>query len=635
MLVSKKWLQDFIVETLPDTEKLVDGLIMHVFEVEDVKKTGDDEVFDVKTLPDRNHYALSHRGIAKDITAIFGLTFKDCVEIKSLSESQKLSIKIEDEKLCRRYCAARIEGVKVAESPVWLKERLQVIGQKSINNIVDATNYVMFSMGQPLHAFDADKIVGGIVARSGKAGETLTLLDASGAQKDRVLELGKGECVIADDSGPLVLAGVKGGAKTAIGDTTTNILLEGANFDPVITRKFSTIYNLRNETSKRFENEITPEYAMEGLQMCIDLILKIAGGELEGVKDIYPHVFPVYKVEVTCEDVKKLIGTNITSENIQEILEKLNFEFEVVGDKYIVTAPAERFDIRIKEDLIEEVGRVYGYENVAARRPQITKEQKTDKSYVVETIIRNYLISQGFSEVYTYVFQASGEVELANAFASDKSFVRKNIKDQLTSALEQNLRYADLLDLSKVKIFEMGHVFTKQGEEPKLAIAIAFSKKIKGETPDSDISIIFKEICDLLKIENLDTEIKIENGILEVSLDKIISSSSDDLVLPEIVKREVKKFQPFSPYPYVVRDVAVWVPGEKKEGEIEEIIKSEAGKLLKRLSQFDVFSKDGKTSYAYRLVLQSMEKTLEENEINEIMIKITNEMNANEGWQVR
>ena len=244
MIVSKKWLQDFIVEKLPETDVLEDGLIMHVFEVEGVKRVDDDEVLDVKTLPDRSHYALSHRGIAKEIAAIFSFTFKDIIEIKELPESQKLSIKIEDEKLCRRYCAARIEGVKIAPSPAWLKERLEAVGQKSINNIVDATNYIMLSMCQPLHAFDADKVVGGIVARAGKVGETLTLLDASGAQKDRVLELGKGECVIADSSEPLVLAGIKGGAQTAIGDAPTNIILEAANFDPVITRKFSTIYNL-------------------------------------------------------------------------------------------------------------------------------------------------------------------------------------------------------------------------------------------------------------------------------------------------------------------------------------------------------------------------------------------------------
>ena len=300
MLVSKNWLQDFIVEKLPETDNLVEGIIMHAFEVESVEKVGDDEAFDIKVLPDRNHYALSHRGIAKEICAIFNLTFKDIFPKKEFEESKELKIVIEDEKLCRRYCGAYITNIKIGESPSWMKERLETIGQKSINNIVDITNYVMYGLGQPLHAFDADKLEGGITARPGKVGEVLSLLDATGVEdkKNRVIELGQGECVIADDSGPLVLAGIKGGVKTAIGSDTKNIILEAANFDPVITRKFSSLYNLRNESSKRFENEITPDYAMDGFQMCIDLILQISGGELEGVKDVYPKVFEEFKVSL-------------------------------------------------------------------------------------------------------------------------------------------------------------------------------------------------------------------------------------------------------------------------------------------------------------------------------------------------
>ena len=632
MFVSKKWLQDFMVEKLPDTEELVDGLIMHVFEVEGVEKVNDDEVIEVKTLPDRNHYALSHRGIAKEIAAIFSLTFKDVVEIKTLPESKKLSIKIEDERLCRRYCAARIEGIKIAPSPDWLRERLEVVGQRSINNIVDATNYVMLGLGQPLHAFDADKVEGGIVARAGKEGETLSLLDA-GAQKDRVIPLGKGECVIADESGPLVLAGIKGGAKTSISEDTTNIILEAANFEPVSVRKFSTLYNLRNETSKRFENEITPDYAWEGLQMCVDLILKIAGGEVEGVKDVYPKVFPEYKVSVTREDIKKLLGVEISDEKISEILNRLNFKFEVNNAEYIVTAPSDRLDIRIKEDLIEEIGRIYGYEHIIARRPKVVEEQKTDKRFVVESVIREYLISQGFSEVYTYALKSIGEIELANALASDKSFMRHDLSGSLKEALDQNVRYADLLDIPKIKIFEIGNVFMKEGEETRLAFGITYAKKIKGENASEDLQKVFTGICEKINVTIGAPDEK--EGMIEIGLSKLIELASENLSMPEIVPREIKKYQPVSLYPFVVRDIAVWTMGENNENKIEDIIKKHSSELLKRISLFDVFSKEGKTSYAYRFVLQSMEKTLEESEINEIMKKITDEMNVIEGWEVR
>jgi len=644
MIVSKKWLQDFIEEKLPETNKLSEGIIMHAFEVESVEKIGDDEVFDIKVLPDRNHYALSHRGIAKEICAIFNLTFKDVVPKKEFAEPKEISIKIEDEILCRRYIGAHIVNIKINESPAWLKERLEAIGQKSINNIVDVTNYVMYSLGQPLHAFDADKLVGGITARAGKEGEVLSLLDASGVEdkKNRVIELGKGECVIADDSGPLVLAGIKGGVKTAIGNDTKNILLEAANFDPVITRKFSSLYNLRNESSKRFENEITPDYAMDGLQMCIDLILQIAEGELVGVKDIYPKVFKDYFVSVNAKNIEQLLGVEISDENIQSILKKLNFEFEIEAEEYIVKAPSERFDIRIKEDLIEEIGRIYGYEHVVAKRPELVAIKDNNKRFIVETIIREYLIGRDFAEVYTYGFQEDGDIEVLNALARDKSFVRDSLTGQLSVALVQNLRYADLLGQTKIKMFEMGAIFKKEGEGLRLAIAVSFAKKIKGETPELEIENVFKEICDMLKISfssvipaKAEIHSVIQSGVLEVDLGKMIELASADLALPPFVNREIKKYTPISAYPFSVRDIAVWTEGEGDEIEIENIIKKYGGSLLQRLSLFDIFSKDGKTSYAYRLVLQSMKKTLEEEEINEIMKNITDDMNGKVGWEVR
>jgi phenylalanyl-tRNA synthetase beta chain len=642
MIVSRNWLQDFIEEKLPETDKLVDGIIMHAFEIESFEKVGDDEVFDIKILPDRNHYALSHRGIAKEICAIFGLTFKDIVPKKEfLSSRSDLDIKIEDEKLCRRYIGAHIINIKIGESPKWLKERLEAIGQKSINNIVDITNYVMYGLGQPLHAFDADKLVGGITARAGKEGEVLSLLDATGVEdkKGRVIELGKGECVIADESGPLVLAGIKGGVKTAISNETKNIIVEAANFDPAITRKFSSLYNLRNESSKRFENEITPDYAMGGMQMCIDLILQIAGGELLGVKDVYPNVFPDFKVGVRANEIERLLGVEISDSDIKNILNRFNFQFEIINGVYTVLVPSDRFDIRIKEDLIEEIGRIYGYEHIKAKRPEVVSEQGKNKRLIVETIIREYLVASGFSELLTYTFQSKGDLEVLNALANDKSFLRNTLINQLGDALVQNLRYVDLLGLSKIKIFEMGATFTKDGEGLRLGIAVGYAKKIKGETPEGDMQKVFEEICEKLKINSASFPLRTTDYPLqtvnEVDLGKMIELASDDLAMPDFINRKIIKYSPISAYPFSVRDIAVWTEGEGNEAEIEKIIEKYAGNLLKRVSLFDIFSKDGKTSYAYRFVLQSMTKTLEENEINEIVNKITEEMNGKGGWTVR
>ena len=361
----------------------------------------------------------------------------------------------------------------------------------------------MYGLGQPLHAFDADKLVGGITARAGKEGEVLSLLDATGVEdkKGRVIDLGQGECVIADESGPLVLAGIKGGVKTAINNDTKNIIIEAANFDPAVTRKFSSLYNLRNESSKRFENEITPDYAWDGLEMCVDLILENAGGELEGVKDVYSKIFEKFSVSVSGAEVERLLGVNIKDSDIQSIFKRLGFDFEIRDERYFVNVPSDRFDIRIKEDLIEEIGRIYGYEHIETKRPEMVNIQAENKRLVVESIIREHLVASGFSELQTYTFQPKGDLEVLNALASDKSFLRNTLVSQLSEALVQNIRYADLLGLSKIKIFEMGAIFTKEGEGLRLAIAIGFAKKIKGETPELDIENVFKEICEKLKID--------------------------------------------------------------------------------------------------------------------------------------
>ena len=325
----------------------------------------------------------------------------------------------------------------------------------------------------------------------------------------------------------------------------------------------------------------------------------------------------------------------ISDLDIQSILKRLSFEFEIKDGRYFVTAPSDRFDIRIKEDLIEEIGRIYGYEHIEAKRPEISERKVDNKRFIVESIIRENLVASGFSEVYTYTFQPSGELEVENALASDKSFVRNSIREQLGNALTQNIRYADLLGLSKIKIFEMGSVFTKKGEGLRLAIAVGFAKKIKGETSESEIENALKKICEIIKIENSEIHADIKDGVLEVDLEKIIDLASSELELPSFVYREKIKYAQVSSFPFSVRDVAVWALGENSQSEIEDIIKKYSGNLLKRITLFDVFSKDGKTSYAYRIVLQSMEKTLEEGEINDIMNKITEEMNAKEGWQVR
>ena len=258
MIVSYKWLQRYFDTVLPVPEELAEKLTFGAFEIEGIEKKGDDTMIDVKVLPDRACYALSHRGIAKEISTLFGLEMRDPLRAsypELMPKTKEISINNEDDKCTPYYAAALIKGVKIAPSPVWLKEHLESVGQKSINNIVDATNFVMLDIGTPLHAFDSDKFSGQIGVRAAKDGEKIILL--GGQEKTLTKEM----TVITDMKAdkPIAIAGVKGGMHAELTSATTNVVLEAAKFDPTRTRKTAAALSLKTDASKRFENNIAIE----------------------------------------------------------------------------------------------------------------------------------------------------------------------------------------------------------------------------------------------------------------------------------------------------------------------------------------------------------------------------------------
>ena len=328
MIVSYKWLQTYFDEKLLAPEELEELLTLHAFEVENIEKVDDDYILDIDVLPNRAHDCLSHRGIAKEIALLLGLNIKQ-LKKDSLPSSNDIKVQVENKEqgLCRRYIGRRVNGIKVAQSPDWLKERLETIGQKSINNIVDATNYVMFDIGQPLHAFDADKVEGDIVVRLAKKGEKIITLSG-----DEV-ELDESVLVIADGKDPLAIAGVKGGKKAEVDENTTNIILEAANFVPVNVRKTSRKLNILTDSSKRFENEISPEVAQWGMEEVSTLIVDIAGSDgtkVGEVVDVYPKVANLYKVGVSLEEINKILGVQITESEVEDIWNRFGFEVETI-----------------------------------------------------------------------------------------------------------------------------------------------------------------------------------------------------------------------------------------------------------------------------------------------------------------
>jgi len=651
MKFSYNWLQNFFEQKLPEAEKLADLLTMHSFEIENFEKKGSDCLFDAKILPNMAHHCLSHRGVASEISAILGIPMKTAsVSLKGVSIGQtysKLEVDVSDSNLCRRYVGRIIKGVEIGHSPKWLVERLESVGQKSINNIVDAVNFVMFEIGQPMHAFDLDKLSEDkgmikISVKNASAEDSITTLDG----KDVVLD--KDTFIISDEKNPLAIAGIKGGKFAEIGNGTKNIIIESANFAPALIRRTSRRLNILTDSSKRFENEVSPEKALEAMEMMTNLVAEIACGEnmiIGDISDFYPQKMIQNKIEISLKEINNLLGIRIGETEAENILKRLNFDFETEksGDNFSVDIPFDRLDIRIKEDLIEEIARIYGYERIKEQKiSSAAKPISINKSFYYKNKIRNFLVKNGFSEVYTYSFTDKGDVEMENPIASDKNFLRVNLKDGIKRSLDFNLHYIDLLGLEQIKIFEMGKIFKDGKETDYLAIGTRNSPSFKGGKEGDEI----KNISDALS-KNLGVVIKwefSENGIAEIDFEKMV----ENLLVPEsyedlkIEKYDIErlKYRKISPYPFVLRDIAVFVPEGVEEKDVASVIEKEAGDLFVNKKLFDVFVKkfpDGtsKTSFAFRLVFQSQEKTLSDEEVNKIMGKVSKSLNGNDGWQVR
>ena len=605
MKISRNWLQTFFTAPLPDAQTLADALTFHAFEIESVEN----EILDVKVTPNRGHDCLSHRGIAKELSAILNIPMKgDPLRepMSGFTKSRHGEVSI-DTPLCARYIAGYIKGVKVGASPDWLRKNLESIGQKSINNIVDAANFVMFNIGQPLHAFDAGKIgkrqeaIGKsefrIQVRDAKKGEKMLALDA----KEYVLS--ESMLVIADGNADAVIgiAGVKGGKVAEVNEATTDIIIESANFDGASVRKTAQQLKLRTDASQRFEQSISPELAAYGMRAVTDLILKIAGGELVGFADEYPKPQEKKQVSVSVAQVNQILGTSLTEKDIADAFIRLGLtrkSYEMSSHRiFKVEVPFERLDISIPEDLVEEVARIVGYDKIpSAELPELKEALAININFAQSEKTRAGLIEKGYSEVFTSVFSEKGERVVANKVDGVRPYLRGNLADGLAEALQKNVRSKDLLGLKEVKLFEIGTVWN--GGRESVMVGMAIETKQGGKITEGKLTTVNADHYENFPIST------------------------------------TERYQSFSRYPFIVRDIALWTETGTKPEEILEVIRKESGELLVRSELFDTFEKAGKISYAFRLVLQSFEKTLTDEEANAVMESVYKEVKKR-GWEVR
>ena len=677
MLVSYKWLQTYFEKPLPQIDELVDLLTMGVFEIEGVEKKSDDTILDVKVLPDRAAYGYSHRYIAQEIGALINqpIIFPHIDQFEEKQTSKNLDISLivspeENASLCNRYIGRLIENIKVENSPDWLKNTLEVLDQKSINTIVDLTNYVMIETGQPLHAFDADKVEGNIVVRKAKEGEEIVLLDG------KTLTLSKEMLLIADDVGPLALAGVKGGKRAEISNETKNILIEAASFDSTTTRKTSQKVGIRNESSKRFENGVTSERAGLAMVMITSHIAKLNPEAVIGYAiDIYPNPISERILEISIDGVNTRLGLTLRGEEMADILNRCGLP-SVVSEKdsnlLVISVPPHRPDLHITEDIAEEIGRVNGYNKVVGIVPEQRDDRIVQKNFFYFNTIRKILADIGFSEVYTYSLIDKGDMAVINPLTVERAFMRNSISDLLSQKFLFNMRNLDLLGQQDIRLFEIGKIFSGKNERTSLAFGVSRSKLSKNQDPKLELIAVASHLCHLLgssdsMIQSIsskisftelkgDAQISCVGYVAEIELDQLISELPDpknDADLGVLLNSitDGRKFKSISPYPFSSRDVAVFVLGESgREGEVIQTIldalktikygEKDGMSILAKTTLFDVFTKQKegeptRTSYAYRLVFQATDRTLTEEEIAKAMQTICSALTANEGWEVR
>lgn len=651
---------------------------MHIFEVEEIKKIGNDWAINVDVLPNRAADCFSHIGIAREIAAItnekLNLPAINPEKDPKVKTKDFVTIEVLDKNDCPRYTARAIEGTKVGESPSWMQERLTTCGLRPINNIVDTVNYVMLETGQPLHAFDFNKLrkdgkKAKIIVRRAKKGEKILTLDGE------TFELNENILTIADESSPLVIAGIKGGKRAEVDSTTVVVLLEAANFDSSLIRRSSSQLVLKTDASLRFEHGLDSSLTEAAINRAAQLIAEIAGGKAaQGLADVYSKKAPAKKVKLDFYYVEKLLGVKILVKEIKSILAKLGFGVsnEKAGS-IVVIVPGWRLDIELPEDVIEEIARLHGYGKIPAVFPRavLVPPKRNDEMFWGD-VARSVLKEAGLTEVYSYSFLSEKDagimgygtrdlVEVENPVSQDQKYMRPSLIPNLLRAIERNQK-----QFPEIKIFELGKVFRKNKTEKNIlcgavngegfylakgivdrllqgfGISDAWYDEYKPKPEESKGSVWHKQKC--AEIKSGKEEVGFLGEIAQTVLDQlgvlrpVVVFDLDFEKLQKLAMEEYI-YRPISKYPAAVRDLAVLVPRHIKSEEVLNIIETVGRELVRDTDLFDIYDgeelPDGKKNLAFHIVYQAHDHTLSSAEIDRAHNKIIAALEENVEWEVR
>lgn len=628
----------------------------------------DDVVFELEITPNRPD-CMSMLGVAREIAALTGkeLSPPQCEVAEGGEPVAGLAkVEVENPEGCDRYTAKVVTGLRVGPSPAWMQRRLHAVGLRSVNNVVDVTNYVMMELGQPLHAFDLDKVGRKtIVVRNARPGEQLTTLDGTTRQ------LGEKFLVIADFNEPIALAGIMGGEETQVTDTTSEILLEAAHFNPVDISATSKRLGIRTDASSRFERGTDPLGTVPAARRAAALIREVAGGEVAlGEIDVSSRqIFPV-EIELRTERVKCLLGLDISEEEIQRLLEPIELEVRKEGDVLRVDVPTFRVDLEREIDLVEEIARIYGYDRIPSSVPRgggaksgLTKRQKLEKR------ITELLVSEGLSEVVAYSFIPSCDLDLLlippgdslrdcvailNPLAETGELMRTTMLPGLMRISLTNINRGN----NDLAIFEKGKVFFSRGEQelpreiPQVGILLHGRRELPSwleQEREFDFYDLKGTVENLIEgigaarpsFDSLSLPYAIPGrsagvflggrpvGYICQLLSEVVSGFglSGDFYVGELLLEELldatgreAQFKPFSRFPPVKVDVAFVVDDDLQSTKLEDEIRGSGGDILFIVELFDVYRgpqlPPGKKSLAYSLQFSSPERTLTDEEVN-------------------
>lgn len=629
-----------------------------------------EDIIDFEITPNRPD-CLSIEGLGRETAVSLGKEFKnprkniDELKIEDKKEIEGLKVDIEAPDLCYRYIARVVKNVKIAPSPEWLVRRLNACGIRSINNIVDITNYVMLEMGQPMHAFDINSIEGKhITVRRAKNGEKITTLD----EEERSLD--ENDLVIADETKPVAIAGVMGGMNSEIEKDTETVVFESASFYGGAVRKTAKKVGLRTESSSRFEKGLSPENVLRAINRAMELVEELNAGEVvEGKIDVYPTKQKTNKINLDYDRINKLLGTEISKEEMIDTLEKLNIKVE----NDVAIAPYFRTDIEQLADIAEEVLRFYGYDKLDTTLVESdTTIGIRNKEQKIEQKIKNVLVNSGLSEIYTYGFVSDKDLE--------KSKINKDLKE--TSILIQNSLSDEYRLMRPSTIPSMMQTLAtnanKKNSSAKLFDISKSYKNINNEVENGEVPLqeniltigmygddidfytvkgLIENVLETSSINRYDIVRETENesyhtgrcANIKVGIDVIATIGE---VHPEVLdnygiekraylaevnlskvtkySKANKKYVEVPKFPAVERDIAIIVDEKVEVGQIEKIITKKAKKLLEKMQLFDIYRNeklgDNKKSVAYSLIFRDKNRTLSDEEINVVMENIINEL---------